>query len=796
MIETEVDLLCYHCGQPCEEELIWHKDKSFCCYGCKSVFEIIQSNNLCEYYDLAKAPGIHIKDLNEEWYTYLNESKVRSKLLNFDSDTYAKVEFYIPVIHCISCVWLLEHLHKLEEGIVKAEVNFPRKTVTIDFNPKRMALSRVAALLHSLGYIPQINLDTRKKEKGFSQKPLVMKLAIAGFCFGNVMLFSFPEYLGIDYHDQNLMQIFPWLNWALALPVFFYSGFDYLQAAFKSFRQKQINIDVPIAAGLMALFFRSSYDIFTSSGPGYLDSFTGLVFFLLIGRWFQGKTYESLAFDRDFKSYFPLAVHKRINEDWIPAVIYELKVGDHIRVRNSEVIPADARLIDDRAFIDYSFVTGESRPAKAKRGDLIYAGGRLLGSPIELIVEKLTTQSHLTSLWNHEAFRKKHESHYQKIIDRSARLFTWIVLGLALFTAAYWQLTNPSQTWLVLTSVLMVACPCALALAAPFTYGSMLRVFGRNKLYLKNADVIERIAGIDAIVFDKTGTLTYTKEPDIQFHGELTEKQKEWIKVLSGYSTHPLSTIIHRSIHLKSTNEVMDFMEIPGQGLQGEMEGHLVKLGSASFTGFHEKIIRPSALVFVSIDGEMIGYFSITVTLRSGIAHTLKRLRTQCKALLSGDHDTDREQMKSLFAGDTELKFDQTPHDKLEYISRLQHNRHKVMMIGDGLNDAGAMKQSDVGIAVTDDTGTFTPACDGILEGDQLKHLDRFLSLAKSTSVILKVAFGISFFYNAIALSVAMSGHLTPLVAAILMPISSISVVGFSSLAVRAVAHQKLKTTD
>ncbi len=791
--EVEVDLLCTHCGQPCQEDLVWLAEKPFCCFGCKTVYEIIQSNDLCEYYDLTKNPGITAKKWSDEEYLYLNESNIRRKLLTFDSESFAKVDFYVPVIHCISCIWLLEHLNKMEAGILKSQVNFPRKTITIEFNPQQVKLSSIAGLIHSLGYVPQINLETGKKPTGLSQKSLVTKLAIAGFCFGNVMLFSFPEYLGIDQHDQNLMRIFPWLNWVLSLPVFIYSASDYLTAAWKSFRQKQINIDVPIAAGLIALFFRSSYDIITATGPGYLDSFTGLVFFLLIGRWFQGKTYESLAFDRDFAFYFPLAIHKLVKDEWKPIVIYDLKVNDRIQVRNMEVVPADSTLLNDQAFIDYSFVTGESRPVKAMSGDLIYAGGRLIGQPIELVVQKETSQSHLTSLWNHEAFRKKEESHYHKIIDKSARVFTWIVMGIAVLTAVYWYFIKPSEMWLILTSVLMVACPCALALAAPFTYGSMLRVFGKNKFYLKNADVIERMAGIDAIVFDKTGTLTYAQQPQVEFVGEISSLEMEWIKVLSSYSTHPLSNIVYKSIHRKAAHIVSDFQEWPGKGLEGTIDGHRIKLGSALFTEFKGNVDFSSTLVFVSIDGEVRGYFTIAVSVRNEIKDTLKRLNGKCAALLSGDHDSDRERMRELFHATTELRFNQSPHDKLDYIRDLQQTGKRVMMVGDGLNDAGAMKQSDVGIAVTDDTGTFTPACDGILQGEQLKELDKFLALAKSSSVILKAGFTISFMYNAIALTIAVTGHLTPLVAAILMPISSISVVGFSSIAVQLVAKQKLR---
>ena len=278
---TEVDLICYHCGQPCDHEVHYIDKKPFCCFGCKTVFEIIDTNNLCEYYNLSDAPGVRLDTSDDKRYLYLDEGSIRKKLLTFESKDFSKVNFSVPSIHCISCIWLLEHLNKLDGGIIKSEVNFPLKTISIDFNPANIKLSRIAAMLHSVGYYPNINLDNEKKLVDGLQKSVVIKLAIAGFCFGNVMLFSFPEYLGIDNSDQSLLRLFSWLNLLLSVPVFFFSAFDYLKAAWKSFKQKQINIDVPIAAGLMALFFRSSYDIITATGSGYLDSFTGLVFFLL-----------------------------------------------------------------------------------------------------------------------------------------------------------------------------------------------------------------------------------------------------------------------------------------------------------------------------------------------------------------------------------------------------------------------------------------------------------------------------------------------------------------------------------
>lgn len=792
MINTTEKVLCYHCGKPCDQEIFKKEEKNFCCYGCKVVFELIEQNDLCEYYHIESHPGLNAKAVAHSHYDYLNEQDVRKQLLEFDAVDFSRMRFNVPAIHCASCIWLLENLQKADKGVLRSEVNFNRKEVCIDFDPNKTDLSKLASILDTLGYPPRITTEKDRVPKKVGMN-LVLKLGVAGFAFGNVMLFSFPEYLGLSSGDAALGHMFSFLNLGLSIPVIIYSASDYFKSALKSFNQKQINIDVPIALGLLALFLRSSFDIITGFGPGYLDSFTGLVFFLLIGRWFQSRTYESLSFDRDFKSYFPLAVQRVQGEFIKSTVIYELKKGDRIRIRNLEIIPADSILLDSVAYIDYSFVTGEARPVKAIGGDLIYAGGKLLGEPVQMIVHHETSQSHLTSLWNNDAFRKKHESRYRKVIDRSARVFTWIVLGIALATWIYWYIVDPSQTWLILTSVLMVACPCALALAAPFTYGSMLRAFGANGFFLKNADVVERLAVVDSVVFDKTGTVTHGHVPQVSFNGELTTEDLRCIKLLTSYSTHPLSNLVNRSITQKPAKEVFSFSEIPGKGIEGAINSNRYKVGSASFIGFNREVDGPGTKVFVSINEQAKGYFVIQTTVRKKMKSMLARLGQKCTALLSGDGDADIFIMKDLFPSRSSLRFNQQPRDKMDYIASLQIAKKKVLMIGDGLNDAGALKQADVGIAVTDDTGLFTPGCDGILQGNKLQYLDKFISLANASTRILKSAFVISFAYNTIALTFAVTGHLTPLVAAVLMPISSISVVGFSTIAVNLIVKKKLK---
>ncbi|MGE0771275.1 MAG: heavy metal translocating P-type ATPase [Cyclobacteriaceae bacterium] len=787
-VSSNQTTICYHCHQPCDNGVLNFGDKQFCCEGCRAVYQILSDNDLCDFYVISENPGKKQSD-DDNQYLFLDEPEVRQKLIIYEIDAMARVQFSVPTIHCASCIWLLENLSRLHKSVIRAEVNFVRKTVTVDFLPREIRLSELAQLLASIGYHPAISLsdDSEQMEKAGNNK-LLIKLAIAGFCFGNIMLLSFPEYLGLDQADALLETYFSWISLLLAVPVIGFSASGYFQSALRSYRQRQVNIDVPIALGLVVLFVRSAYDILWHVGPGYLDSLAGLVFFLLIGRWFQDKTYETLSFERDYRSYFPLAVLRWDATEWKSTLIKKLKKGDRLQIRNNEIVPADSWLSGEGAMIDYSFVTGESKPVRVKEGEKVYAGGKVIGAPTTMRVDRPISQSHLTSLWNHDAFKKK-EGSYRVLIDRVARVFTWVILALAFVTGLFWFIKDPTTMWPVVTAVLIVACPCALALAAPFTYGSLLRAFGRHGLFLKNADIVEKMARIDSVVFDKTGTVTHGKANACWFGCLSTDEQLK-VKQLTAASTHPLSSIISRELKGRPESNIEQYAEIPGKGILATIDGCEYRIGSAAFVGVESNFGFDHSTVYVSIDQELRGYFQIRASVRNGLPELARRMNGQITALLSGDGPQESAHMRTIFSDKTQMAFNQGPHDKLQFVKNLQQQGARVMMVGDGLNDSGALKQSDVGIAVSDDASVFTPASDGIIMGSLLPKLDQLLITARQGVGILKAGFAISFLYNLVGISFAASGHLSPLVAAILMPISSISVVAFSTLSVSLISRK------
>ncbi|HOW32339.1 MAG TPA: heavy metal translocating P-type ATPase metal-binding domain-containing protein, partial [Bacteroidales bacterium] len=528
-------VLCVHCGADCGRTPVNWNGQNFCCNGCKTVYQILNENKLYKYYDLEKTPGIRIDPAEHNTkYDYLDNEEVSSKLITFSEGDLAKVTLYIPVIHCASCIWLLEHLTRLHPGIRHSTVNFARKEVSITFNRAEIPLRGVVELLDSIHYVPDISTSIEGLEdRSATDKKLLYKIGVAGFVFANVMTYSLPAYFNGKPLDEELNTVLTILSYILVIPVVFFSASDYFISAWKNSRKGVISIDLPIALGVLVLFLVTSYEVIFNNNQGYCDSLSGLVFFLLVGKWYQGKSYEALTFDRDYKSYFPIAVTKILGNAEESILLEKVAPGDEILIRNRELIPADSIIVEGEATIDYSFVTGESSPVRKKTGEFVYAGGRHTGGIIRVRVEKAVEQSHLTKLWNQDSTYNKNPKSIKSLSDKISSRFTVVVLSLALAGFAGWVISGNFHTAIyVFTSVLIVACPCALVLSIPFTFGNTMHVFGKHGLYIKNTDVIEKLSQIDTIVFDKTGTLT---DPD-SYAVEYTGRQLTANEITAIYS--------------------------------------------------------------------------------------------------------------------------------------------------------------------------------------------------------------------------------------------------------------------
>jgi Cu+-exporting ATPase len=792
-------------------------EKSFCCDGCRSVYELLDAHQLCQYYRYDDRPGHAPPALAR--FEYLDNPEIAAQLLDFHSETLHKVTLYVPAMHCSACLYLLENLPRLHPGVRASRVDFLKKQVAVDYNPTALSLRQLAELLAQIGYEPLIRLnDAETRQRPVGERQLLTRLGVAGFCAGNIMLFAFPEYLGLE--ELRYRHLFGYLNFALALPALFYAGWGYFESVFNSLRQRRINIDLPILLAMLTTFGRGTYEVFTGTGGGYFDSLTGLIFLLLTGKWFQQKTYDAIRFDRDYTSYFPLAVTRMVGngqlavgsensgdneiancklpianftEESIP--VQRLRPGDRIVIRNGELLPADARLLAGKARMDYSFVTGESAPETHAPGEVLLAGGRQVGERLELEVLRDVSHSYLTQLWNHDAFRKGDTSRLRTFADRVGQSFTYVVFTLAVLVAGYWYVGHgdAARALNAFTAVLIVACPCALSLSYPFALGNGLRIFGKRGFYLKNAEVMETLARCDALVFDKTGTLTTADGAGACFvpvpsFDPLTASGEALAGALARQSTHPISQKIARMFAPNETDLALtDVQEIPGEGVAGWFGECEIRLGSAQFAQASDglNIAADGAIAHLNLGGQYRGYFVVKAEYRPGLDGLLASLRDRFALfLVSGDGEAERPRLLRWFQPER-MRFRTQPTGKLRFVESLQAEGHRVVMLGDGLNDAGALRQADAGIAVTENTLQFTPASDAILEARALPELPRFLRYCRHALRVIQVSFAVSLVYNGIGLSFAVTGHLSPVVAAILMPVSSFSMVLITTVGMR-----------
>jgi Cu+-exporting ATPase len=793
---------CFHCGEPCPDGSFDLEGNSFCCLGCQTVYSLLHANGLSQFYQLQSSPGTRQRaTAPAARWAFLDDPAVQEQLFDFADGNQAKVTLHLPAIHCVACVWLLENLFKLHPGVGKSQVNFARREAAITFAPREIKFSELAALLCSIGYPPTLTLDDSGKAKPATfRKKAWLQIGIAGFGFGNIMLMSLPFYFGLDTSNGPWFRAMAgWLSLAIALPVIVYGAADIWRGAWLSARQRTITLEVPLAAGLAAIYLSSIVAVAAHHGPGYCDSLTGLIFFLLCGRLFQKRTYDRLTFDRDYKVFFPLSVFRKTASGEESVAISRLRTGDRIVLRHGELLPADARLISGEACVDYSFVTGEAEPVVARPGAHLYAGGRQVGGAIEVETVKPVAQSYLASLWNSEAFRKVRDNDLDSLTNRYSRRFTVLVIGVAVTAGVFWLWADASRSLKAFTSVLIVACPCALALAAPLTHGTVQRLLARLNIFLRQALVIEQMAGVDTVVLDKTGTLTTADVRGVRFQGAaLSAGEAECISSLARHSTHPHSVRIAEALGAgagAAGRRVAGFKETPGCGVEGEVGGRRVLLGSPQWVpaslsapleefpdaGEHRTMAPPPASVLVAIDGQIRGGFVLENVLRPEVEDLIQQLAGRyAVALLSGDNERDAARFQAIFGRKGVLKFNQSPADKLRFIRELQAQGRKVMMVGDGLNDAGALKQADVGVAVVEKIGAFSPASDVILDAAELPRLARVLEFSRASARIVRAGFAISALYNLVGVTIAAAGLLQPMVCAILMPISSASVVFFS----------------
>ncbi|MBK9272562.1 MAG: heavy metal translocating P-type ATPase metal-binding domain-containing protein [Saprospiraceae bacterium] len=792
--EVQVQTKCYHCGDECLEVVLF-EDKAFCCIGCKTVYGLLSSHELCEYYSLDSHPGFKTDSFIESRFKFLDRVDVAARLIHYSDNDNSHVRFLIPRMHCVSCLFLLENLHRFNSNILNSQVDFDKRKVSIIFNHNSISLREIVELLSKIGYEPYLSQDDLKtKDNKLFNRGLTLRLGVAGFCFANIMLLSFPEYLGLDISlDSDIAFTFRWLIFGLSLPVLLYSAQEFFYNSWIGLKNRYVNIDAPVSVAVLVTFVRSVIDIFSNHGPGFLDSMSGIVFFMLVGRYLQNKTKDSLDFDRDFNSNFPVSVNKLVNNAEYPVLLSEIKKDDVLQLRNFETIPVDGILVSESVDLDYSFITGESLPRNLKKGELVYQGGRVIHNSVQILALREFNKNSFVELWNTSFDEEK--KMVRSVIHRLSQYFSLIVFSIAITTAIYWSATKPENIFNSVTSILIIACPCLLLLASSYTNGFLISLFSKYGFYFKNYTGIERLSECDQIVFDKTGTITSNSEMEVLYEGEpLSDYEKDLLVSVSSRSNHPFSKSIHQYLGSKKYLELDYFQEYTGLGLLAKCKEDVIKLGSRKFVENQtETNVLTHSEVYIKFNQSIKGKFIIQQKLRDGITDCILKLKVKGIHILSGDKEQSVKQLVSSIPRSVHYKSNCTPKDKLDFIKKLQSGGSKVVMLGDGLNDAGALKQADVGVSVLNGNFNFTPASDAILEGGQLNRFDKMLTLSKFGQKVIKAIFFYSFVYNIIGIFFAVTARLTPLISAVLMPISSLSIIFLSFLFLKVYEYKFLK---
>ena len=772
---------CHHCGADCFKGAPQADGHVFCCQGCLGVYELIRANDACRYYDFDELAGRRPGASATTRYSALDLIGHAMASASPHSGI-VTLNLRLPDMHCAGCVWLLERLHRFDPGVIASRVDLLRRSVSIDYRRERTSASSIARLLDSLGYPPSVEEPSASGGMLASERRrLHTQLGVAGFAAGNVMMIGLSHYVagpsGLDPAVHGLLRI---LEVVLSTVVLGYCAQPWLRSAWGSLRRHIINLDVPISIGILTLYVRSMVDITTARGEGFLDSFTGLVFFLLIGRLFQQRAFDSLDFGRTMRSFFPMSATRIEQGAERDVAIDDLQRSDEILVRNSEVIPADAILLHSAGVVDYTYLTGESEPVECRPGTMLYAGGRVMGRSLRLSVVKPSSASTMAELWSRRDIHTERRAMEQSR-DRFGLIFTLSTLLFALAAALLW-LPDVTMALTVFSSVLIIACPCALTLAMPITYGTAVGLLAGRGIFLKSIGSLSELQKVTRIHFDKTGTLTAPRQ--VRFIGdELSQDLRAGFAALAAHSTHPVSRAIVASGPPPSVT-VSNVEEIPGVGIQCQLENSRLGLGSTELIADERMRLlydeMPSGSV-ATVNGRPVGRYMVFHELVSGVARMIASLRRSGLelALVSGDSARGISTVEQVFDR-SEITLGATPQDKVDRIHQSRQDGHHVLMVGDGLNDIAAMSAANVSIAVSSGSSRIVPACDVMIDAAGVVEIDRLLSYARSQKNVVKVALWFTMVYNALGFLLASTGHLSPVITAVMMPLSSLLVTAIS----------------
>ncbi len=795
---------CFHCGLPIPQGVEFHaeinqQEEHFCCLGCQSVCQMIYDTGMQGFYQrtpegqrLAPPPepakDLNIYDIDEVQGEYVN-----------DLGEYRDIHLLVEGIHCAACVWLIERTLENKAGIESIKVNLAGKRLHLRWQNSRIKLSQIIHQLQQIGYAA-VPFDPETAEGSIKKhnRNLLLRMAFAGFTMMNLLWVSIALYSGAD--KGEFKELFQWIGFALATPTLFYSGWPFLKSAWSGLKQFHATMDLPISIGALTTY---SYSVFVLLNPHpgaevYFDTVVNFIFVILVGRFLEAKSkrHAIAATQRLLDLQPKVATVLRNNEQKI-IPIRTVKKGDTVIIKAGEKIPVDGKIIEGQSRIDEAMLSGESTPIKKSIGDTVSAGTMNIESSLQVKVNHTLRQTALGKIINMVEEAQASKAPIQCTADKIVPWFVSITLILSAITFAIWYQDGIELALLAATSVLIITCPCAFGLATPMSIAVASGLGARHGILIKNGAVLEYLADIEHFVFDKTGTLTQGK---MQLKNIISEDYKEdellaWVAQVEQFSEHSIArTLVKaaaaKNIHLQP-QQVKNFNNLPGLGVVAELNHQTIYIGSLRFLSSQDINLKTSlqkqadtleaqgiTCIHIAIDKKHIALISLADSLRPDAKQLIQNLRASGKklSLLSGDKKAVAEAIANELGGMNVIA-DVMPADKDKVIQELQHQGEKVVMVGDGINDAPALIRADVGIAIGSGTDVSMESADIVLLSSELEKVSLASQLSKRTLRTIHQNIAISFIYNIIMVPMAMMAWITPLVAAISMPISSLAVI-------------------
>jgi Cu2+-exporting ATPase len=783
-----VSLSCAHCRLSVPQGLVREgEDDQFCCAGCRTAYLLIHEHGLAGYYEIADASGARSDAVHVDYAGFDDEAFLAAHT-ECVPDGERRTTLAIDGIHCAACIWLLERLPRIVPGVIEARASWRRNTLMVRWRGAQ--LSAIANAIAELGYRPHVlGQGSAEAARASTNRRALVEIGVAGAAAGNNMLIAASLYLGMfSYMDGTTETLLRWASCLIGIVSVAWPGRVFVRGAIAAARARSPHMDLPIALGLVVGAVAGLWNTITGEGEIYFDTLSVLVFLLLVGRFIQSRQQQRAAATVEvLHRLSPRTAHRvrdgRVTD--VPAQV--VSQGDTLEVRAGEVVPADATVVDGVSSVDASILTGETRPIDVAIGDVIAAGSLNLSATLRVRVDAVGERTRIGRVLDLVESSAQQRPRIVQLADRIGAHFVVAIVAVASVTFIAWMFADASRAVDNTVALLVVACPCALAMATPLAISVALGRAARRRILIKGGDVLQRLSTPGTIWLDKTGTLTEGKVRVVEWFGDASVQPD--VAALEQASIHPVALALQT---LAPTTAAAREIRHGHGGIEGVVDGRSLAIGNERYVRQRARLAssmreagqrlasRALSPVFVAVDGEVVATAGVGDPLREDAAAAVAELRARGFAvgILSGDHPDIVAAIGRELGVPTHMC-----HGGLDPEAKVTHVRATkgpVVMVGDGVNDSAALAAASVGIATRDGAEASLEAAPVYLGRPGLRPLLELLDGSRATMAAIRRNFEASLLYNAFSVGLAAAGVLNPLIAAVLMPLSSLTVIGLS----------------